>query len=284
MIILSEEQCVDSYTGVHFNWHDSMIHISGVPHSHEFYEIFMLTEGAITHIVNGKHIPLQEGDLVLIRPHDAHTYEVNNSQRWRLANLTFSCDMLNNLLYYLGIDRHTCSLLTAELPPHVQLPTEAERLAKIQSWEQLAAISGNQKQRFRLFARTLIADMIMHLFLPSIPADSVGETWMDRLLSEMSLSENYIPGIPKLKKLAPYSYEHICRTFRRRLGLSPSEWINEQRLYFAANQLEYTRKPILEIIAEAGFDNPSYFYTLFKKQFAVSPKQYRERMLRTVIP
>lgn len=284
MLVLTEAQCVDPDTGVHCNWHNSMLNISRTPHAHEFYEIFMLTEGDIVHVVNGQRCPLQEGSLVLIRPQDAHTYDVEGAPRWRLVNLTFSREVINGLLNYLGIDRGTCPLLTADMPPHLILP-EKERAELVREWQSLTAIPRSERQQVRQTARTIIADLVLHRFLPSVPMPAAEkEGWFERLTADMRLPENYIAGVSRLKELAPCSYEHVCRTFRRAYGRSPSAWINEQRLNYAANQLACTDKPILELISEAGFDNPSYFYALFKKHYAVAPLQFRTNKRRTVIP
>jgi AraC-like DNA-binding protein len=282
LLILTEEQCVDQDTGVHCNWHESMVNISHVPHAHEFYEIFMLTEGEIIHVVNGVYIPLQKGDIVLIRPNDSHTYKLVDDRHWRLINLTFTKDVMYTLLHYLGIDRLTCPLIAAGLPPHIHL-TPDQQQERLLAWDRLTSIPGYQKQQIRQFARTLIADIIMHLFLPTLPVMQKKD-WFEQLISDMSLPENYIPGISRMKKLAPCSYEHVCRRFRQTFGRSPSDWINEQRVYYAANLLKCSNKSALDIAAESGFENPSYFYALFKKYHGVTPAQHRQREQRTVIP
>lgn len=49
------------------------------------------------------------------------------------------------------------------------------------------------------------------------------------------------------------------------------------RLRQAANLLEYTSDPILEIAEEVGFKNPYYFTRQFTAYYGVSPRYYRNR-------
>jgi mannose-6-phosphate isomerase-like protein (cupin superfamily) len=43
-------------------------------HKHDFAEIFWVENGHGTHLVNGREIKLEPGDLVMIRPDDEHTF------------------------------------------------------------------------------------------------------------------------------------------------------------------------------------------------------------------
>ena len=44
-------------------------------HSHQYFEIAYILNGRIEHICNDEQVSLQEGDLILLRPGDLHTYK-----------------------------------------------------------------------------------------------------------------------------------------------------------------------------------------------------------------
>ncbi|WJH32515.1 AraC family ligand binding domain-containing protein [Paenibacillus sp. CC-CFT747] len=75
MLLLTESQMLDPRTGVHFAWHDTLLYLSGTPHTHEYFELFLMAEGRLLHRIQDKILPLAEGELVFIRPSDVHTYE-----------------------------------------------------------------------------------------------------------------------------------------------------------------------------------------------------------------
>jgi len=56
-------------------------------------------------------------------------------------------------------------------------------------------------------------------------------------------------------------------------GKSPQDFIRIIRLERAASLLRGGRS-VMETATLAGFDNPKYFSTVFKKYFGVSPSKY----------
>jgi len=69
--------------------------------------------------------------------------------------------------------------------------------------------------------------------------------------------------------------------FKREMGCTITEHIRAVRLERSALQLATTTKSIKEIWAEVGFNHPSNFDHEFKRRFAMSPRQFRARSLRT---
>jgi AraC-like DNA-binding protein len=57
-------------------------------------------------------------------------------------------------------------------------------------------------------------------------------------------------------------------------GKSPQDFIRIVRLEHAASMLRNGRS-VTDASALAGFDNPKYFSTVFKKYFGVSPSKYQ---------
>jgi len=62
-------------------------------------------------------------------------------------------------------------------------------------------------------------------------------------------------------------------------GLTPSEYIDQVRIEFAAHLLRSDERSIDEVVEACGFDNNSYFYRLFKRQYGTTPRQFRLRNL-----
>lgn len=58
---------------------------------------------------------------------------------------------------------------------------------------------------------------------------------------------------------------------------TPSEFIRNIRLEYAAKLLRSTKFTVSEIMFKSGFSNKSYFYREFLKQYGVSPKDYRNQ-------
>ena len=64
------------------------------------------------------------------------------------------------------------------------------------------------------------------------------------------------------------------RDFKDYYNTTPQRWIKEQRIKHAVNLLDQREMPVVDLAAEAGYQNVSYFIRAFKAQTGHSPKQY----------
>lgn len=70
---------------------------------------------------------------------------------------------------------------------------------------------------------------------------------------------------------------HLQRTFNNVKGVSPLAYIQQKRLTTAAKKLIDTNDTIQFIASEVGYPNHSYFSTVFKRYFNVTPHHYRKQ-------
>ena len=59
-------------------------------------------------------------------------------------------------------------------------------------------------------------------------------------------------------------------------GKSPLAFINERIILEAKRMAKYTNMMIKEIAASLGYDDPSYFVKLFKRQTGFLPSEFRD--------
>jgi len=108
--------------------------------------------------------------------------------------------------------------------------------------------------------------------------------WLRGLCLEMMKSKNITEGLPALWRLANKSPEYLARVFQKHLRKTPTEFINELRLEYAARAIISTDAKIVDICAEAGFENLSHFYHLFVERYSMPPKRYRATATRVDEP
>ncbi|WP_020618652.1 helix-turn-helix domain-containing protein [Paenibacillus daejeonensis] len=82
------------------------------------------------------------------------------------------------------------------------------------------------------------------------------------------LSLEWMAGQVKLSR------GYLGRLFKAQSGMSFSDYLNQVRLE-RAKELLLSDEPIQQISEQVGILNTTYFYTLFKKYYQVSPAQYR---------
>jgi AraC-like DNA-binding protein/mannose-6-phosphate isomerase-like protein (cupin superfamily) len=93
-----------------------------------------------------------------------------------------------------------------------------------------------------------------------------------------TLLEQYHGKIDRdtLEKTIHYSNDHINRIVKKHTGKTLSEYKKGFLLREAAIQLKETDKNINDICEELGYTNRTYFNRAFKKQYGVTPGQYRK--------
>lgn len=87
-----------------------------------------------------------------------------------------------------------------------------------------------------------------------------------------------------MTELSNVSFSHLARTLKTHTGLTPTEYINRQRLRNASMLLTTTSREISDIAFDCGFENLSYFYRLFRKQFHQTPHKHRVDVRRQAAP
>jgi AraC family transcriptional regulator len=68
---------------------------------------------------------------------------------------------------------------------------------------------------------------------------------------------------------------HFARMFRQSVGISPHEFVLQQRLARARALLSRTNAPLLDVAASCGFADQSHMNRVFRKRTGLTPGQFR---------
>jgi transcriptional regulator GlxA family with amidase domain len=110
---------------------------------------------------------------------------------------------------------------------------------------------------------------------------TAGGTAGDPLVAECQVwaASNYSLESPVARMVALSGLAE--RTFKRRFtlatGMSPLDYIHRLRLEEAKQMLEAGNEPVEAIALEVGYQDPSFFTRLFRREVALTPAQYRRR-------
>lgn len=238
-------------------------------HTHDFYELFLVLRGGAVHAVNGQTQMLTEGSLVLVRPWDIHKYEALETDDFEIANMGIPENVFLRVCSYLDIDRSLFDL--SPLPPGRTLsgPLLADAGQKLLESGSMADPEKGYRHMLSVFP------YLVGLFLSIPEARTTVPQWFSCLTEQMEQPENFIAGLPRLLSLANLSQEHLTRSFRRYLGMTPTAFINGKRLGLAAELLLTENVPVLDLCQRCGFNSQSHFYRLFTQRYGCPPKAFR---------
>ena len=77
----------------------------------------------------------------------------------------------------------------------------------------------------------------------------------------------------------PFSYEYLRKRFKKEVGITPHQYLQDKRLQTAADALQRgsgDASNITDIAHLSGFREPLYFSRMFKKRYGVAPSFYAE--------
>jgi len=282
-IKLKTSELIDSKSEIHYAYHKSLANIT-TPHTHDFFEIFLIVKGNAIHRINKKEEILEEGDLIFIRAKDKHNYEKFEDKNCELINIAFPASTIKKLFDYFGEGFHSKKLLNDEYPSKIKL-SQIEKEILISRFEKLNTLSRANKKKIKTELRILLSDIFSKYFTceKNIHTEEIPQ-WLLKLKSEMQIKENFTLGISKMYELCNRTPEHLSRTFKKYFGESPTDYIQNLRLNYAANLLSNSDEEITNIAMDSGFENLSHFYHLFKKKFNLSPREFRLKHQKFIIP
>lgn len=244
------------------------------PHSHDFYEVFIVAKGTVPHMVKGVMQDLPEGSLVFIRPDDVHAHQCNDPET-AFINLTFTRETTKALFAYLFNDKKTEEMLFCDMPPMVFLD-KTNRKKLVSQINELNSENWKDKHALKIRMRTILVNIFSH-FANSVPEnlETVIPLWLVELTNKMAKPENFIAGTSQMIALSGKSREHVSRSVKKYYGITITEYVNDLRVNYASNLLKNTNIPIVDICYNCGFQSASYFYRVFKERNNVSPNIFR---------
>jgi AraC family transcriptional regulator, regulatory protein of adaptative response / methylphosphotriester-DNA alkyltransferase methyltransferase len=102
------------------------------------------------------------------------------------------------------------------------------------------------------------------------------DDWLELITSYIDQNFNDKLTLNTLAEIAHGSPYHLHRTFKRIVGKTPVEYIQDIRIKKAKELLIDFNKSISDIAFAVGILNTSYFITLFKKKTGQTPSDFRQ--------
>jgi len=240
--------------------------LTGVYHSHDFYELLCFLRGNGTQIINDRYIHCKEKTVVLLRPGDRHCMA---EQSTYLTAISLSVKReefeLFMKLYEVASDELACQNMA---PICFPLPYTSILFDKFQISSRVT------EHDCKLMLSALLYEYI------SCKEDASQRSEIPTALycaaEEMKKTENLKTGISAFVTLSNYSHSHLARLVKKHFGVGLKQYINELRLQRAYSDLVLLDESAEEISERLGFSSYSHFYRIFKDRFSVSPSELRK--------
>lgn len=251
------------------------------PHSHDYYEFYFFLEGDVTYEIGGLSYRLGFGDYLLIPPGILH-HPVSHSTilPYRRFVLWIGSSYYNQLIsmssdfsygfdyvisrqqYRFHMEYLLCQEIQGKLLDLLEEANTARSFGGLNS--HLMAAS------FLVYVNRLIYDSL----------NQISPSYENALyLNVCDYINNHLDEDLTLDKLASFFYVskfHISHVFKDHMGISPHQYIIKKRLQASKNTI-LTGVLFSVISQQYGFNDYTSYYRAFKKEFGLSPKEFREQ-------
>lgn len=240
-------------------------------HTHDFWELFYLTEGEVEHLINGHVVLLEKGDFVCVRPNDVHGYRCQEGKSYQMQCITVTDELFRKYLslysldydelhsgYETGIQYRLASKEFQEIVEEFKIVEHTRLLDEKQAKRHEAILLG---ECLKLF--------INRKELKSLP------DWISKIVETANSPEGMQMKVSDIYGYSCYGKTQCIKLFKQYMGVTPGEYFVDCKIRYARYLLINTDLSVLEICGRIGYDSLSHFDHVFRRKIGVTPLQYR---------
>lgn len=260
------------------------LHFTGVTsHEHDYYELYFFMEGAVSMKIHEQPHRLKSGDVLIIPPGTPH-YAVSHdpitpyrrfvlwiqpSYIQHLQALTSSCTYLLQLADQKEFYRFHFDTLSFH-----SIQAKIFRIIE----ENLSSRFGKEDA-----VSLCINDLLLYMSRTVYELEHPQPAYEEHRLHHniMNYIEHHLSEDLSLDQIAQTFYVskfHIAHIFKENMGITLHQYITKKRLARCRDTI-LSGVSISKAFSLYGFSDYSSFFRAFKKEYGISPKEYREQHL-----
>ena len=221
--------------------------------------LWLVRDGAADLHVDSQYYQAVRGDF-FIMPALEHTYHGrhNPANPFEVSWMFFSfLDSIGNPIPVAGVQGipFTCRLSDIDAAVHI-MDRVLETTGPIQEIWLLALLDEVRRQH-----RLQEAD-----------AQDAG---IAKLVRAIQQNPALFSGLEEMRTIVPVSRDHLIRLFRRRMGVTPVEFLIRTKIDHAKGKLLMSSYSIKEIAYALGYSDQFVFSRQFRERTGVSPREFR---------
>lgn len=231
------------------------------PHIHSYFELTSIVENSTYTKIGDSEFIISAGDAILLPPGTVHSHRKHKTSEYRDICISFTVEKLP---IESKVSKYDIFYTTLQQIRPYSFDAHIETLKCTKNLHTSQAIF--LQWLFSLLENWNSNDLS---FRPPNATVTMIKEYINNNYSQNFRTEN-------LSKALNISYRHLARIFKQETNMSIVDFLNSVRLEHAKNLLLQTDLPISDIAVQTGYDNIYYFSKIFKKNFFISPSQFRK--------
>lgn len=241
-------------------------------HTHDFVEFEYVLSGHGIQMINGTEYPVKRGDLICLQKGDYHTYYTDDKM-----------DIINIIFYYQVFDELK-TILCGYSYEDIKIPMISHftgmDLLEIENLILNAETEFNQERvGYYHVLKSCLTILLIYLMRNGLKKEKIRCNSQKILPVLEYIDQNFSDtNVTDVAKHFNYSPNYFSKFFKKNVGMSFVEYLNQKKLKQAVDLLLTTDYSVEEICEMIGFRDRKHFYTLFKQQFDTTPASFRRKV------
>ena len=250
-------------------------------HAHDFFELIYVCKGRPIGVINDQEIELKEGNLCIMNPNAAHFFKQYSETTDLILNIVLPKDLFQKSIFRILFNDPVLNaffiryrLENEDQPSFLylqHLDKDIDHFIEVLVKEYLDKMQYSQVIIESLL--TLIFSFILRNYKEKSSHDNNAMTEIiDYIyMNYQSVTMNHVA------EHFNYHPKYLSALIHKQTGQTFRSLIVNIKLQNALNYLLYTDYSIDQIVDLIGYKDKSSFYSLFKKEYRLSPAEYRKK-------
>lgn len=254
-------------------------------HTHDFIEISVVEEGNGYHYIEDQVLPVKQGDIFLIPIGTSHVFRPSSTRQEKqlvICNCIFKTSLIQQWERFFP---EQSDLLRLLLYPEQSEKRWLQYHDKHDKFLPMIATMHreylNRFSGFETILTTLLIQMLAMLQRIELNEETeIVQAPQNQLDEVIHFIEKYHAKNITVQYVAEYFYmssSHFQRLFKKMMGLTFIEYLQNVRIQKCCQLLKSTNHSIHQIANKVGYRDMKFFHALFRKKTGVTPGQYRKR-------
>jgi AraC-like DNA-binding protein/mannose-6-phosphate isomerase-like protein (cupin superfamily) len=253
------------------NVDDTHTRLPRTMHMHEdILEIIFIKEGNGSHMIGDRNYKTNQGDILIYNNGVLHD-ELGNSD----SNMSVFCCGITDVKLT-GLPRnHLVSKEQSYVLNSGEYASNIESLLEMM-YSQISEEKPGAEEICSYLIRAFITLILQIPQVNFVLSKSEESELMNDIKSYIDKHYQEDINLNFLSQRFHISSYYLVHVFKKSTGFSPIQYMIRRRIGEAQSLLINTDESITKIAGIVGYDNTSYFTTLFSKTVGMSPKKYRQ--------
>ena len=231
-------------------------------HSHEVFELIFVKRASASYCIDGKEYPIGRHNLVLTRPFEIHTLNLEEGSVYDRYDILFDESVMPRGVY-------------EKIPSYLNVMSFEGNSTVIGLFDKMDYyFSRLGEEELSIVIRGLIREVLINVAMEAsvndTGIDAVTNTLVCRAIEYISINLLTLGGVEDICRELYITKSHLHHLFMKHLHTTPKKYITTKRLALAQREILAGGKPS-EVYLRSGFTDYSTFYRAYCNYFGRKP-------------